>query len=55
LPRETQALARANLVRLSDRLDGAVRASRDDGTRAHLADLRVRVRGVLNARNTRSI
>ncbi len=55
LPRETQALARANLVRLSGRLDGAVRAARDDGTRAHLADLRVRVRGVLEARNTRSI
>ncbi|MEA2785160.1 MAG: hypothetical protein QOF71_1264 [Candidatus Eremiobacteraeota bacterium] len=55
LPRETQALARANLVRLSDRLDGAVHAARDDGTRAHLQDLRVRVRGVLNARNTRSI
>jgi len=55
LPRETQALARANLVRLSGRLDGAVRAARDDGTRAHLQDLRVRVRGVLDARNTRSI
>ncbi|HEV2643903.1 MAG TPA: zinc-dependent metalloprotease, partial [Candidatus Elarobacter sp.] len=55
LPRETQALARANLVRLSGRLDGAVRAARDDGTRAHLSDLRVRVRGVLDARNTRSI
>ncbi len=55
LPRETQALARANLVRLSGRLDGAVHAARDDGTRAHLSDLRVRVRGVLDARNTRSI
>ena len=55
LPRETQALARASLVRLSGRLDGAVRAARDDGTRAHLQDLRVRVRGVLDARNTRSI
>jgi hypothetical protein len=55
LPRETQALARAGLVRLSGRLDGAVRAARDEGTRAHLADLRSRVRGVLEARNTRSI
>nr|MDQ6925549.1 zinc-dependent metalloprotease [Candidatus Eremiobacteraeota bacterium] len=55
LPRETQALARVSLVRLSGRLDGAVRAARDDGTRAHLQDLRVRVRGVLDARNTRSI
>jgi hypothetical protein len=55
LPRETQALARASLVRLSGRLDGAVRAARDDGTRAHVQDLRVRVRGVLDARNIRSI
>lgn len=53
LPRETQALARASLVRLDGRLDGAVRAARDDGTRAHLADMRVRVRGVLNAHNIR--
>ena len=55
LPRETQALARANLTRLSTRLDRAVGAARDEGTRAHLADLRVRVRGVLNAQNIRPI
>ncbi|HZX67704.1 MAG TPA: zinc-dependent metalloprotease, partial [Candidatus Elarobacter sp.] len=55
LPRETQALARYNLMRLSSRLDGAVAAARDDGTRAHLIDLRVRVNGVLHAQNIRSI
>jgi hypothetical protein len=55
LPRETQALARYNLMRLSSRLDGAVSAARDDGTRAHLVDLRVRVNGVLHAQNIRSI
>jgi hypothetical protein len=55
LPRETQALARYNLIRLAGRLDGAVRAARDDGTRAHLVDLRVRVKGLLDARNVRNI
>ena len=55
LPRETQALSRYNLMRLSARLDGAVAAARDDGTRAHLVDLRVRVNGVLHAQNIRSI
>ena len=39
----------------ADRLDRAVGAARDDGTRAHLSDLRVRVRSALNAQNTRSI
>ena len=47
LPRETQSLARYNLMRLSSRLDRAVAAAGDDGTRAHLVDLRVRVNGVL--------
>jgi hypothetical protein len=55
LPRETQALSRYNLIRLSSRLNGAVAAARDDGTRAHLVDLRVRVNGVLHAQNIRSI
>jgi hypothetical protein len=55
LPRETQALSRQSLMRLSSRLDRAVAAARDDGTRAHLIDLRVRVNGVLQARNVRSI
>jgi hypothetical protein len=55
LPRETQSLARYNLMRLSSRLDGAVASARDDGTRAHLVDLRVRVNGVLHAQNIRSI
>jgi hypothetical protein len=55
LPRETQALARYNLMRLSSHLDRAVAAARDDGTRAHLVDLRVRVNGVLHAQNIRSI
>jgi Met-zincin/Domain of unknown function (DUF5117) len=55
LPRETQALARYNLIRLAARLDKAVAAARDDGTRAHLVDLRVRVNGVLKATNVRSV
>ncbi|HZO95218.1 MAG TPA: zinc-dependent metalloprotease [Candidatus Baltobacteraceae bacterium] len=55
LPRETQALARYNLVKLAARLPAAIRAARDEGTRAHLTDLRVRVAGVLHAQNTRQI
>lgn len=55
LPRETQSLARYNLSKLSGRLDPAVRAARDEATRAHLVDLRVRVNGVLRAQNVRSI
>ncbi|MBV8748253.1 MAG: zinc-dependent metalloprotease, partial [Candidatus Eremiobacteraeota bacterium] len=55
LPRETQSLARYELMQLSSRLDGAVRNARDAGTRAHLVDLRVRVNGVLNAHNVRAI
>jgi len=55
LPRETQALARYNLIRLASRLDQAVAAARDDGTRAHLVDLRVRVNGVLKAQNIRNV
>ncbi|HEX3466497.1 MAG TPA: zinc-dependent metalloprotease [Candidatus Elarobacter sp.] len=55
LPRETQSLARYNLIKLSARLGGAIRAARDEGTRAHLVDLRVRVQGILDAHNVRSI
>jgi hypothetical protein len=55
LPRETQSLARYNLIRLASRLGGAIRAARDDGTRAHLVDLRARVQGVLDAHNVRAI
>ena len=55
LPRETQALARYNLVRLDSRLAGAARAARDEGTRAHLVDLKARVDGILQAHNIRAI
>ncbi len=55
LPRETQSLARYDLIRLAARLGGAIRAARDEGTRAHLVDLRVRVEGVLDAHNVRAI
>ncbi len=55
LPRETQALARFQLAKLATRLDGARRAATDDGTRAHLDDLRARVRGLLDAHNVRAI
>jgi Met-zincin/Domain of unknown function (DUF5117) len=55
LPRETQSLARYNLMKLDGRLDRAVAAATDEGTRAHLVDLRVRVRGVLHAQNIRTI
>jgi hypothetical protein len=55
LPRETQALARYNLVKLAQRLAKAASAARDEGTRAHLDDLRSRVQGVLQARNVRSV
>jgi hypothetical protein len=55
LPRETQSLARYNLIKLGKRLDGAVASARDEGTRAHLVDLQVRVNGVLHAQNIRTI
>ncbi len=55
LPRETQALARYHLIRLASRLAVAARTAREDGTRAHLIDLRVRVEGVLQAHNVRTI
>ena len=55
LPRETQSLARYNLMKLDGRLDRAVAAATDEDTRAHLVDLRVRVRGVLHAQNIRTI
>ncbi|GAC1572840.1 MAG: zinc-dependent metalloprotease [Candidatus Elarobacter sp.] len=55
LPRETQSLARYNLARLATRLAPAAGAARDEGTRAHLTDLRVRVNGVLHAQNIRPV
>ena len=55
VPRETQSLARYNLMKLDERLDRGVAAARDEGTRAHLIDLRARVRGVLHAQTTHSI
>ena len=55
LPRETQAVARYNLIKLDARLDRGVAAARDEGTRAHLVDLRARVRGLLHAQNVRQI
>jgi len=42
-------------MKLDARFDGAIAAARDEGTRAHLIDLRVRVRGLLHAQNLRSI
>jgi hypothetical protein len=55
VPRETQPLARSNLVKLAAKLAAAERTTTDPGTRAHVADLLVRVRGVLHATNLRSI
>lgn len=55
LPRETQALARASLAGVNRRLDGAIAAAKDGATRAHLDDLRSRIRGVLEPRTNRSI
>jgi hypothetical protein len=55
LPREIQSLSRSNLAKLSRRLDGAVAAASDPGTRAHLEDLRSRIRGSLDARMIRPI
>lgn len=55
LPREIQSLARANLAKVSRRLDGALAAATDPGTRAHLDDLRSRIHGALEAKMTRPI
>jgi hypothetical protein len=55
LPRETQELARYELMKLSSRLDAAIRAAKDEATRAHLVDLRARVAGVLRAQNVRQV
>jgi len=55
LPRETQALSRQSLVAIADRLDGALAAARDPGTRAHLADLRSRIHGALNPQTPRPL
>jgi hypothetical protein len=55
VPREAQSLARANLVKLAAKLAVGQRTTTDAGTRAHLADLLVRVRGVLHATNLRQI
>ncbi|HTW85756.1 MAG TPA: zinc-dependent metalloprotease [Candidatus Sulfotelmatobacter sp.] len=55
LPRETQSIARANLVKLAAKLAAGERTTSDPSTRAHLADLLVRVRGVLHATNVRQV
>jgi len=55
LPRELQALARYNLVRLASKIDAGLRVSHDVATRAHLEDMRARVRGILNAHNVRAV
>jgi hypothetical protein len=55
LPRETQALSRQSLVAIADRLDAALGAARDPGTRAHLADLRSRIHGALNPQTPRPL
>ncbi|MFN2459219.1 MAG: zinc-dependent metalloprotease [Candidatus Velthaea sp.] len=55
VPRETQALSRASLAGTSRRLDRAIAAASDPGTRAHLDDLRSRIRGALDPRTTRPL
>jgi hypothetical protein len=55
LPRETQALAHSSLSAIANRLGPALVAARDPGTRAHLEDLRSRIRGALEAQTTRPI
>ena len=55
MPREIQALSRMSLERISARLDGALAAAGDPGTRAHLDDLRSRIRGVLDPKVIRPL
>ncbi|GAC1588718.1 MAG: zinc-dependent metalloprotease [Candidatus Velthaea sp.] len=55
LPRETQSLARSNLRTIERRLSGALAAAADSGTRAHLDDLRSRIRGALDPRTLRPL
>jgi hypothetical protein len=55
LPRETQALSRHALTLVAIRLDGAVGAARDPGTRAHLEDLRSRIAGTLHPQTVRPL
>jgi hypothetical protein len=55
LPRDVQALARVNLAKISRRLNSAVIAAKDPGTRAHLDDLRSRINTTLEAKLVRPI
>ncbi len=55
LPRETQALSRQALVGVARRLPGALRAARDAGTQAHLADLQSRIGGALAPQTARPL
>ena len=55
LPRETQSLARSSLIAIAGRLDSALGAARDPGTRAHLEDLRSRIRGTLSPQTVRPL
>jgi hypothetical protein len=55
LPRETQALSRTSLAAIVGRLNGAVIAARDPGTRAHLEDLRSRIGGALQPQTARPL
>jgi hypothetical protein len=55
LPRETQALSRQSLVAIAARLNTALGAARDPGTRAHLADLRSRIHSALNPQTVRPL
>lgn len=55
LPRETQALSRAALVAVAERLPHAMAMARDPGTQAHLADLQSRIHGALNPQTARPL
>jgi hypothetical protein len=55
LPRETQEIARYQLRKLAAALDASAHRAHDAATTAHIADLSVRVHGVLSAGNVRAI
>jgi hypothetical protein len=55
MPRETQALSRHELAGVAARLPAALGAARDEGTRAHLEDLRSRIAGALNPQTARPL
>jgi hypothetical protein len=55
VPREAQSLARATLVEVNRRIGPALLAAKDPATRAHLDDLRSRIRGALGPQTIRSI